>query len=46
MTTIIYGEDMSQSMVEIDCFDISKDSDFSFTRKTMSIGSALTEMII
>ena len=33
MTTIIYGEDMSNKMVEIDCFEDSLGSCFKFTRK-------------
>ena len=40
MTTIIYGEDMSNETIDIDCLKDSK-----FTRKTLTFGCALTEII-
>ena len=32
-------------MVEINFFEISKDSDYTFTKKSMTIGNAFTEVI-
>ena len=45
MTTIIYGEDMSNKIVEVDCFDSQQGSCFNFTRKRLTFGCALTEII-
>ena len=41
MTTIIYGEDLSNETIDIDCLKDSK-----FTRKTLTFGCALTEIIM
>ena len=43
MTTIIYGEDMSDKVIDIDCFDAEQG--YSFTRKRLTFGCALTEII-
>ena len=45
MTTIIYGEDMSDEIVEVDCFEDQQGSSFKFTRKKLTFGCALTEII-
>ena len=45
MTTIIYGEDMSHKIVEVDCFVAQEGSPFKFIRKRLTFGCALTEII-